>query len=523
MKRSTLAAWSMCALALALLTAAAPLLIATWQVSLPAGVGLRGTQLVVAPVYAVLGAVIVTQVRRNALGYVFLVAGLFSAADFWIEETAYAAETWSAFAVVAPWAGVTHAVLGFLIALGLIPCLIALFPSGQFATAGDRRAVLGGGLSLLVIVIALIIGPERPPAPFSSYANPAYRADLQPYAQLMGAIGTGGFVIALAVVVISSVRRFRRSVGVERQQVKWFAYAGALLAAVVGAIVVMLQVAYTNVGQASLDAPSAEVRWVAALAIGPFIFLPLAVTLAILRYRLYDVDILINRTVLYALVTTILIGIFALFSAAAQRTAEWLSGQRSDLVPIATAILVALAFGPMRRRIQPLVDGLLPARAMLALLMTDIVGSTERVVQLGDDRWRSVLEGYRAAVRHDLSRFGGQEIDTAGDGFFATFGRPTAAVECALALRDSLRKLDLDSRFGLHAGECELRGERVSGLSVIVTARIMAKAKANELVTSSALRELVRSEFTFSDRGSEPLKGIPGEWNLSMIGAPLRA
>jgi len=160
---------------------------------------------------------------------------------------------------------------------------------------------------------------------------------------------------------------------------------------------------------------------------------------------------------------------------------------------------------------------------MLALLMTDIVGSTPRVVAMGDDRWRTVLEGYRAAVRHDLSRFGGREIDTAGDGFFATFGRPTAAVECALALRDSLQTLDLESRFGLHAGECELRGERVSGLSVIVTARIMATAKANEVVTSSALRELVRTKFAFSDRGSEALKGIPGEWKLSMISEPLRA
>jgi len=522
MRRSTVAAWSICALALVLIVAGTALMIATWQVSLPAGVALRGTQLVVAPVYAVLGAVIVSQVRRNALGYIFLGAGLLSAADLWIEGTAYAAEAWPAFAVVAPWAGMTHAALGFLI-VGWIPCLIALFPSGRFATAGDRRAVFVGGVSLLVVLIALIIGPQRPPAPFSGYANPLYRGNLQLYAQLMGALGTGGIVIALGAVVTSSVRRFRRSVGVERQQVKWFAYAGVLLAAVVGAVIVMLQVAYTDTGQASLDAPSAEVRWVAALAIGPIIFLPLAVTLAILRYRLYDVDILINRTVLYASVTTILIGIFALLSAAAQRIAEWVTGQRSDLVPIATAVLVALAFGPLRRRIQPLVDSLLPARAMLTLLMTDIVGSTERVVQLGDDRWRSVLEGYRAAVRHDLSRFGGQEIDTAGDGFFATFGRPTAAVECALALRDSLRKLDLDSRFGLHAGECELRGERVSGLSVIVAARIMATARANELVTSYALRELVRSEFTFSDRGSEPLKGIPGEWNLSMIGAPLRA
>lgn len=165
------------------------------------------------------------------------------------------------------------------------------------------------------------------------------------------------------------------------------------------------------------------------------------------------------------------------------------------------------------------VDQLLPGRGLLTLLFTDIVGSTERVVALGDERWRTVLEAYRAAVRRELARFGRQEIDTAGDGFFATFERPTQAVRCAVALRDSLQALGLDSRVGLHMGECELRGERVSGLNVIVAARIMATAKANEIVVSDALRELLAGgDFGFRDRGIESLKDVPAEWRLSMVG-----
>jgi len=187
-------------------------------------------------------------------------------------------------------------------------------------------------------------------------------------------------------------------------------------------------------------------------------------------------------------------------------------------VTIALALAVALGFAPLRRRVQPLVDRVLPGRGLLTLLFTDIVGSTERIVALGDERWRTVLEAYRAAVRRELTRFGGREIDTAGDGFFATFERPAQAVRCAWALRDSLRDLGLDSRVGLHTGECELRGERVSGLSVVVAARIMATAKANEIIVSSALRDLlVGTDFDFRDRGVESLKGVPGEWGLNLV------
>jgi class 3 adenylate cyclase len=109
-------------------------------------------------------------------------------------------------------------------------------------------------------------------------------------------------------------------------------------------------------------------------------------------------------------------------------------------------------------------------------------------------------------------------MDTAGDGFFATFDRTLPGLRCAVALRESLHELALDSRIGLHAGECELRGERVSGVNVVVAARIMALGTANEIVVSDAVREAAAgSDFRFRDRGTYALKGVPGEWRLQLV------
>ncbi len=272
-------------------------------------------------------------------------------------------------------------------------------------------------------------------------------------------------------------------------------------------------------GQQVFDAPPLELRALIVVSSAMFILLPVAVAVAILRYRLYDIDLLINRTVLYVSVTAVLVALFTILSTLAQRAVEAVAGQRSGLVDVTLLIAVALGFAPIRKRIQPFVDHLLPARGLLTLLFTDIVGSTERAVALGDDRWRTLLDTYRAAVRRELARFGGREIDTAGDGFFATFERPPQAVACAIPLRGVLHGLGLDSRIGLHAGECELRGERVSGLNVIVAARIMATARANEIVVSDELRNLLAgADFGFRDHGVESLKGVPGEWRLSTVG-----
>jgi class 3 adenylate cyclase len=248
--------------------------------------------------------------------------------------------------------------------------------------------------------------------------------------------------------------------------------------------------------------------------------IPPALFAAILRYRLYDIDILVNRTLVYGSATAILAVGFAALSAIAQRAFESLTGARSDVVSIMVGLGLLLGFAPLRRWIQPLVDRLLPARGVLTLLFTDIVSSTTRAVELGDERWRRVLATYRATVRHELARFGGREIDTAGDGFFVTFERPVPALHCAVALQQALRDIGLDSRFGLHAGECQLRGEGVSGVNVIVAARVMALATANEIVVSRAVCELAAgSDLRFQERGIHALKGVPGQWDLHLVSA----
>jgi class 3 adenylate cyclase len=149
------------------------------------------------------------------------------------------------------------------------------------------------------------------------------------------------------------------------------------------------------------------------------------------------------------------------------------------------------------------------------VLFTDIVGSTERAAALGDRRWRELLEGHHAAVRRELGRFRGREVDTAGDGFLATFDGPERGVRCARAVSEGVRALGLEVRAGLHTGEVELLDDKVSGLAVHIGARVAAAAGPGEVLVSSTVKDLVAgSGLRFQDRGLQPLKGIPGEWHL---------
>ena len=325
-----------------------------------------------------------------------------------------------------------------------------------------------------------------------------------------------GELALVASGVLAQVYRYRRvSTPIQRQQTKWFMFGAAVLLGAAGTALLRIVVPEARVA-GTRESFAYFLLWYCTWAVAAA-SASLAIAFGVLKYRLFDIDLIVNRALVYGSATAILAALFAVLSAVSQRAAEVLTGQRNDLVTLALALALALGFAPLRRRIQPAIDRVLPGRGSLTLLFTDIVGSTERIVALGDERWRAVLESYRAAVRQELVRFGGHEVDTAGDGFFATFERPTRAVRCAVALRDALQALDLDSRVGLHVGECELRGERVSGLNVIVAARIMATAKANEIVVSDALRKLLAGEFGFRDRGIESLKGVPGEWRLSMV------
>jgi class 3 adenylate cyclase/pimeloyl-ACP methyl ester carboxylesterase len=154
-------------------------------------------------------------------------------------------------------------------------------------------------------------------------------------------------------------------------------------------------------------------------------------------------------------------------------------------------------------------------RVLATVLFSDIVGSTERAAALGDRAWRVLLERYHALVRRELAHFRGRELDTAGDGFFATFEGPARAVRCALALRDAVHALDLRVRSGVHIGECEVIGAKVGGIAVHIGARICAEAAPDEVLVSSTVRDLVAgSGLTFEDRGARELKGIEGEWRV---------
>jgi pimeloyl-ACP methyl ester carboxylesterase len=160
-------------------------------------------------------------------------------------------------------------------------------------------------------------------------------------------------------------------------------------------------------------------------------------------------------------------------------------------------------------------------RALATILFTDIVGSTEKAAELGDRGWRQLLERHDAAVRHQLSLHRGREVKTMGDGFLATFDGPARAIRCASAVREEVTGLGIDVRAGIHTGEVELIGEDVGGMAVNIGARIGALAEPGEVLVSSTVRELVvGSGLEFVDRGTQNLKGAPGEWRLFAIDAP---
>jgi class 3 adenylate cyclase len=157
-------------------------------------------------------------------------------------------------------------------------------------------------------------------------------------------------------------------------------------------------------------------------------------------------------------------------------------------------------------------------RVLTTVMFTDIVDSTKLAVDLGDRRWTELLEDHQQLVRQELTRFRGREIDTAGDGFLATFDGPARAIRCASAIRGAMKGLGIEIRAGLHTGECEVVGERMRGVAVHIGARVAALAGPGEVLLSRTVRDLVAgSGLAFEDRGTHVLKGVPGEWQLFAV------
>jgi class 3 adenylate cyclase len=164
-------------------------------------------------------------------------------------------------------------------------------------------------------------------------------------------------------------------------------------------------------------------------------------------------------------------------------------------------------------------EGAVPDRVLTTVLFTDIVGSTERAAQIGDSRWRALLAAHRNAVRRELALYRGQEIDTAGDGFFASFDGPARAISCARRIVEDAAEQGIQIRAGLHTGECERDGERLTGLAVHIGARVVALAQPGEVLVSRTVKDLVAgSGIAFDDRGEHLLKGVPGDWQLYAVG-----
>jgi pimeloyl-ACP methyl ester carboxylesterase len=157
-------------------------------------------------------------------------------------------------------------------------------------------------------------------------------------------------------------------------------------------------------------------------------------------------------------------------------------------------------------------------RVLATVVFTDIVGSTEQAVALGDRRWRELLGGFHQAVRREVERYRGREIDSAGDGVLAAFDGPARAVRAACAVGEAVRPLGVKVRTGVHTGECEVLGNKLAGIAVHIGARVASVAEPDEVLVSSTVRDLVAgSGLSFADRGQHSLKGVPGDWHLFAV------
>jgi DNA-binding NarL/FixJ family response regulator len=157
-------------------------------------------------------------------------------------------------------------------------------------------------------------------------------------------------------------------------------------------------------------------------------------------------------------------------------------------------------------------------RVLATVMFSDIVSSTERAAEIGDRKWRDLLDRHDELIRGELARHGGREVKATGDGFLALFDGPARAIRCAVAIRDELRAAGVEVRIGLHSGEVELRGEDVGGIAVHIGARVAGSAPPGEVVVSSTVKDLVAgSGIGFVDRGEHALKGVPDRWRLYAV------
>jgi class 3 adenylate cyclase len=456
--------------------------------------------------YSLAGSLLVVRRPRNVIGWLLLAVGW----GFGISTLSVPASPRELIAGTAPfstellaWATTSFSGLG----LTALAVLTFVFPAGRMSAGRWRIPATAAVLLAVALAVVSAFAPTITATPTGAQdglavPNPlAIFPELSAWRLLPPVVVLVLYAFALVAVGAGAmVVRYRRAAGLERLQLRW----------VVAALVF---VAVTSIAGLLLFDTLGNAAYIPAIIAFPAV--PAAITVAVMRYRLFEIDLIIDRTLVYGTAAALVAAAFGLVNIGAQRLLEALTHQRSDLVTGALAVVAAVAFRPTLGRIRPVADRLLPKRAMLTLLFTDIVESTRKAVELGDEGWRELLERYRAMVRRQLTRSGGHEVDTAGDGFFATFERSDAGLRCALQLRAGATSLGLATRSGLHVGECETRGEKVTGIAVHAAARVMSLASPDEILMSDAIREAVSDgEVSISDRGRHVLKGVPGEWQL---------
>jgi class 3 adenylate cyclase len=508
-RRLSVLAWGLCFAAMGLLAATFVLLLVNIA-SIHNPDDANAVELVLSVSFAILGALVASRQPTNPFGWVFLSIALLTAFGgiAW-QYTRYALITspGAPFTAWIPWAGQ-------LLSTGVYPAGLAtlaflLTPTGHFLSRGWRWVAWIG---LALTVLAVVVTAAEPSIAEWPLPSPTAMPAISQLAG--GALPNVAYIASLGVLAIagaSVVIRLRRAQGEERLQLRWIAAAAAFAIAINGLPVVFL---FFFVSEQAAN----QVGSLMAV-IGFGIALPAGFAIAMLRYRLYDLDLLLNRTILYGGVTVLLVGAFFVANVLAQRAVEGFFQARSDLVAAGLGVTAGLAFAPMRHAIRPLVDRALPARSRLTLLFTDIVESTQAIVDLGDERWRELLDRYRALMRQDLSRHRGREVNTAGDAFFAVFDRPMNAVRCAIAMRESVATLGLRVRTGLHCGEVEMRGEQVTGLAVHAAARVMGLAGQDQVFISADLAEQLDGALPLRDAGRHELRGVPGTWQLYEVPA----
>jgi class 3 adenylate cyclase/pimeloyl-ACP methyl ester carboxylesterase len=206
--------------------------------------------------------------------------------------------------------------------------------------------------------------------------------------------------------------------------------------------------------------------------------------------------------------------------------AQRIPGARFVEFPIEGHITPGAEMPPVLAEIKSFLEGVWktggaesePERMLATVMFTDIAGSTAKAAELGDARWRELLERHHVLIRRQLAQARGREVATTGDGFLAAFDGPARAIRCACAITEAVKALGLEVRVGLHTGECEVVGGNVAGIAVHTGARVASKAEPGEVLVSSTVKDLVAgSGLQFRDRGTHELRGVPGEWHLYAV------